>query len=374
MKKTKDVISSFLLVIFSTLLALAFIEFVIGTNWLKNHHDIPDKDAYKFYKKYYKELHHLRGFVPWFYQNGLMFTYVEAKDANNNNSKVLINGDSWAENLIALPFGSGPNKIITDELIKINKERDLNIIVSGTSSYSFSPTTVQLKILKRDFNINPERIITMIDHTDLGDELCRYKNKLEINDDGTLNKVNPEDLYSSEVYNVEIYLTKVGIYTSDDYNIIKYIKNKKFRSELKKNKTVIHSPKCTFPEIMRPVRDGLDEDERAYLKAVVFRYIDEVFSDKNVKKLLLVIHPHMKHFTGEYKFYFADFLKDIISNNKFKNQITILDFKKEFYNVYFYGDETANFKDVFIVNDVASHLNINARIPFVKKIFEKLFE
>ena len=33
-----------------------------------------------------------------------------------------------------------------------------------------------------------------------------------------------------------------------------------------------------------------------------------------------------------------------------------------------------NFKDVFIVNDEVSHLNINARIPFVKKIFEKLFE
>ena len=374
MKKIKDIFSSFLLVFFSTLLAMAFIEYVIGNNWLRNHHNTPDKKSYEFYKKYYKEVHHLRPFDPWNYKNGLMFTYLETKDINSNNSKVLINGDSWAANLVNLGSGKGWNKIVVEELIKIKEERNLNIVVSGTTSYSLSPTTVQLKILRRDFNINPERIITIIDHTDVGDELCRYKDRLEINNNGTLNKVNPEDLYSSEVYNVGIYLTKVGIYKSDDFNIIKYIKNKMFRRDLKKMKTTIRAPRCTFPKIMSPVINGLDEEERSYMKEVVIRYINEVFSDKNVKKLMLVTHPHMKHFTGEYKFYFADFLKDILSNNKFRNQITILDFKEEFYNVYFEGDETANYKDVFIVKDVASHINVNNRVPFVKRIFKKLFE
>ena len=70
----------------------------------------------------------------------------------------------------------------------------------------------------------------------------------------------------------------------------------------------------------------------------------------------------------------SDFLKDILPKSKFKNKITVLDFKKEFYNTYFEGDVTKNFEDVFLVEDKSSHLKINARIPYVKKSFEKLFE
>ena len=44
-----------LLSIFSILLTLVLIEFVIGPIWLQNRHDIPDKASYEFYKKYYKE-------------------------------------------------------------------------------------------------------------------------------------------------------------------------------------------------------------------------------------------------------------------------------------------------------------------------------
>ena len=361
-----------LLSIFSILLTLVLIEFVIGPIWLQNRHDIPDKASYEFYKKYYKELHHLRGFKPWYYQNGLMFTKIGSEDVINNRLTVLINGDSWAENLVVHAFGSGTNKIITQELLKIEKEKNIDIIVSGTSSYSFSPITAQLKVLRRDFNIRPDKIITMIDHTDVGDEICRYKDKIELNSDGSLNRVRPEDLYSSEVYNVGLYLTKVDYYISGEWYITKLIKNIKFRKKIREKK--VSSRVCTFSNIIRPVIHGLDKDEYIYLEEVTLRYINEVFSDKNVKKLLLVVHPHVKHFTGEYKFYFADFLKDILSKSKFKTQITVLDFKKEFYNTYFEGDVTKNFEDVFIIEDKASHLKINARIPYVKKSFEKLFE
>ena len=361
-----------LLSIFSIFLILALIEFVIGPIWLKNQHDMPDKASYEFYKKYYKELHHLRGFRSWYYQNGLMFTKISSEDVINNRSTVLINGDSWAENLVVHAFGSGTNKIVTQELLKIEKEKNINIVVSGTGSYSFSLTTAQLKVLRRDFNIHPDKIITMIDHTDVGDEICRYKDKIELNSDGSLNRVRPEDLYSSEVYNVRIYLTKVGNYISDDWYITKFINNRKFKKKVREKK--VGSMVCGFSNIMRPVINGLDKDEYIYLEEVTLRYINEVFSDKNVKKLLLVVHPHIKHFTGEYKFYFADFLKDILPKSKFKNQITVLDFKKEFYNTYFEGDVTKNFEDVFLVEDKSSHLKINARIPYVKKSFEKLFE
>ena len=35
--------------------------------------------------------------------------------------------------------------------------------------------TIQYKILKNDFKINPDYVVVYIDQTDFGDELCRYK-------------------------------------------------------------------------------------------------------------------------------------------------------------------------------------------------------
>ena len=36
--------------------------------------------------------------------------------------------------------------------------------------------TSQLNLLRNDFNFNPDFLIAVIDQTDIGDELCRYKN------------------------------------------------------------------------------------------------------------------------------------------------------------------------------------------------------
>ena len=116
----------------------------------------------------------------------------------------------------------------------------------------------------------------------------------------------------------------------------------------------------------------MSNNEYIYLKEATIRYINTVFSDKNVEKLLLVVHPHMKHFTGQYKFYFGDFLKEILQESNFKNKITLLDFKEIFYEVYFNGDKSKNYQDIYMVNDPASHIIVPARIPFIKKIFNEL--
>ena len=362
-------IKNFLLTMVSIFIAIVFVEYVIGPNWLRNHHNIPDRVHTDFYKKYYKKLHHLRQFGDWYYKNGLMYSTIGEEDINNNfKSTVLINGDSWAENLL-LENGI-TNQIINEELIKIKKKEKINIINSGTFSYSFSPTTVQLKILRDDFNINPDKIISIIDHTDVGDEICRYKNMLEFNDDKTLLRVRPENMYSPEVFTVERYLLKAAIYNSNDFYIVKYIKNKIFRKDVRNNRK--YDPICTFAEIMRPVKFGLNKNEYTYLKEVTLRYINTVFSDKNVKKLLLVVHPHMKHFTGEYNFYFGDFLKEILQENIFKEKIVLLDFKEIFYETYFEGDKSKNYENVFVPDDAASHINLPSRVIFIRKAFDKL--
>ena len=45
--------------------------------------------------------------------------------------------------------------------------------------------TAQQYILKKDLNINPDILIVYIDQTDIGDELCRYKDNI-YNNDGNL--------------------------------------------------------------------------------------------------------------------------------------------------------------------------------------------
>ena len=336
----------------------------MGNLWLKSHIDNkPDKFSKEFYKKYYNKLHHLREFRDDKYKYGLMYTIIdEETDYNNSKSTVLINGDSWSEFLLE-------DYVVLNEVIKIKRKEKINIIISGTSSYSFSPTTVQLQILRKDFNINPNKIITMIDHTDVGDEICRYKNQLEFDEGGTLLRVRPESFFSGEIYAVKLYLAKYDIYDSKDLNIIKLLKYTVLKNKIKKNKKPL---KCNFTELMRPVKVGLSKNEYIHLKEATIRYINAVFSDINVEKLLLVIHPHMKHFTGEYKFYFGNFLKEILQENPYKDKIILLDFREVFREVYFNDDKSKKYQDVYVINDPASHINIPARILFIKKAFNEL--
>ena len=354
------------LVIISTLIGIFLVEFLLGYVWVKNH-DLPDKSSYKIYNKYYKKVHHLRNFNEWNYKNGLIYTKVNPKTYNPLKKTVLINGDSWAAGLVIKE-----NSITHNELIKIEKKENINIIVSGTSSYSFSPLTAQLDILRNDFNIKPEKIITLVDHTDVGDELCRYKNNIKLNKDGTLNEVTPESLFSKEIYNVTPYLKKVTILLSNDLNLVKLLKYSTLKKKIKKN--TVNNINCTFDKIMSPVKDGLTDDEENFLKNVTFRYIDNVFADKKVVKLLLVVHPHKKHFTNDYKFYIGDFFRKVLLNNKYKDKIELLDFNEIFYNVYFDGDKSANYNDIFIKNDAASHLKIKQRVPYIKTAFKKLLD
>ena len=42
------------------------------------------------------------------------------------------------------------------------------------------------------------------------------------------------------------------------------------------------------------------------------------------------------------------------------------------YEVYFEGDKSKNYENVFVPGDAASHLNLPSRVIFIKKAFDKL--
>ena len=57
------------------------------------------------------------------------------------------------------------------------KKNNIGLINAGVGSFSPSLMQIQYGILEEDFNIKPNVVIAYIDQTDIGDELCWYKDK-----------------------------------------------------------------------------------------------------------------------------------------------------------------------------------------------------
>ena len=108
----------------------------------------------------------------------LLFT-TTTKFSLLNTENILIQGDSWAE----------AARMNEEYLLKFSKKKNWGLILGGISSYSPSPMSLQLDILRQDFYIRPSVVIAIIDQTDIGDEFFRYK-KHYISNNGKLKALN----------------------------------------------------------------------------------------------------------------------------------------------------------------------------------------
>ena len=97
-----------------------------------------------------------------------LFTIIN--NFKDNKKNILIQGDSWIEQL-----NETENFNSFKEIYNFTNINNLGFINSGITSYSPSLMQIQLNILEKDFNIKPNMVIAYIDQTDIGDELCRYK-------------------------------------------------------------------------------------------------------------------------------------------------------------------------------------------------------
>ena len=326
------------------------------------------------YLKYINETHHVRDVVQWTgftkelnIHNNLLFSVVNPNtNINEDQGLVLINGDSWAE----MTFWKNiPNKIISDYAINEN----LKIVASGISSFSASPMAAQLNILRRDFDINPNKIISFFDYTDIGDELCRYKPKL-LTDNQNLTLVRPETYESIEVYSdLLLLLNKFKIFYDEKlYSIQKliYYSFERMNYYLADKDEVM---RCRYSKIAKPLIEGLSVDEILYIEKVVHNYFNEVFKDDNVEKLFIVLHPHRNHYyedqaLDKYKVQWRPILDKIINDKKLENKIKVIDFNDYFPEIY--EDEGINIENIFIEGDISSHLVEKAHGIMLEKILE----
>ena len=296
------------------------------------------KELIEFHDYYYKELHHLGRLNEVDAQNpsSLMFDKI-----GDGTSCVIIQGDSWAEQ-----YRTDNSKEYLTNFCK--EQKQFKFILAGTGSYSPSIMTSQLFLLRNDFDHNPEYLIAIIDQTDIGDEICRYK-KLRKKENGRV-IVGPEDKNSIE-YNSSFYIMdNFKMFFSDNYSIIKvlnYFKNNYIQKRNQKKYKI----RCKKDQILNPLKRGLTDSEEKYMITILNDYFNEAFSSPTLKKLIVITHPHMKHLSGEYIVNISELVYKAKLQSIYNKNIEIVSFLKNFKD--FLRDDM---NEVFVENDAYSHL------------------
>jgi hypothetical protein len=303
-----------------------------------------DEKTIAFKNKYADRLHHLRSpkqILDKTPSSDLLFS-ITIPFLKSNNKNILIQGDSWAESA----------KYSKNFIKKFGEKKRFGIINAGVSSYSPSPMTIQLDILRDDFAIHPSLIIGIIDQTDIGDELFRYtyehKDKA-----GKFRGLLPKGITQS---NKTSLLEKKKNINSSKFSIVKSLNHASLSLKFRYlNRNV---PKFELgPEILSPLVNGVDLLSAKYFFLRLNRYIKTVFADSEVKKLILVTHPHRNHLIdnnnhNKFKGEVGVLVDQVVSKSRHKDKILHIDFLKSdklnFLN--------KNLATVFIKNDPFSHL------------------
>lgn len=312
-------------------------------------------------KNYLKVTHHAREFGSIKENEDLSNLIFTKRSTISPKSKILFQGDSWAE--MNLHYYKSSKKI---NLIKDKMKYE--IYEAGTTSYSLSLMTVQLNYLKENFDINPDLIIASIDHTDVADELCRYKNKTEINNNKII-KVNTENNYSKEIYNYKIdYHNKMeNILIKNVPNILKIAEITLERLDYNSKQEKVM--RCGTEEIIGYLKKkNLSEENLNYLERLANIYIDEVLNKNNDTLLLFVVHPWKSHYpANDSFFYWGDLIERVVSERKENQNIHILDFKKIYPDIYINNNIARD--QIHIKGDFANHLTKKAHLIYLNQIF-----
>ena len=91
---------------------------------------------------------------------------------------------------------------------------------------------------------------------------------------------------------------------------------------------------------LTPLRYGISVNEENILITLMDNYIKKAFSNKRLKKIYFVIHPHYNHLDNVYILDNRKILRTAIQKSLYKEQIEIIDFfgkEKSFYS-YEEGD------------------------------------
>ena len=357
-------------IFFSFFLFSFFVYFLVGIlaslELNKNKSNLfKDKKNLIFHQKYSKQLHHLRDSNRWGEQkNDYLFSII---GDHQSSDLILLQGDSWMEQ-------SQEVKSSLRLLEKFSVKNNLSIINAGITSYSPSLMNLQFKLLKKDFNLQPNVVIAYIDQTDIGDEICRY-NPSKIFSENTLVAVSNEE-YTNKIYDyTKVYnYSNIELYNSHPLKFfklanfkIKYLilrTYKRFKEISEVGWSQRGNVKCRFDEIQKYLFN-LDQKSKNLFLNSLNEYIRTLEEDTEIRKILLVSFPHYKHHNKEYKISVSNLIEELIENNNFK--------KTSHFNFSNYDFSNLELKKIYLEGDPSSHLNKKYHTElFIKNVLNEL--
>ena len=243
MKKEK-----LLLILIST-----FIGFILGYSAFflfyykkfdeKIKNTLVHKENFEIILKYLNTVNHIR--PEYVDASELVYSVINPYSSKDN---ILMQGDSWFHQ-INFPTRDNAKSYLDVNIIEptrndlksLNfisnwaKKRDIGVINAGTVSYSPSLMSVQIEVLERDFNILPNVLVSYIDQTDFGDEICRYS-KNKIYENNKLSRVSATKGLDKSAFNYSRVLKLSEINFNYDSKFLKVLNSINFEMfwELKK--------------------------------------------------------------------------------------------------------------------------------------------
>ena len=354
------------LVVLSLLFSLVLV-YLILFSWVSiqkkyiSKHNFSSNQILNFHKYYSNKLHHLRGKhfnVDTEEKENYIFTEISKFSKDKIN--FLIQGDSWAEYLIT-------KEISKKKLNEISKKNNIGLINSGIASFSPTPMSIQLKLLKEDFNIIPDVIISFIDHTDIGDEICRYKRRLDRDKENQIIGIKRE-INTGAVFDYSKYYRFSEIINNKkrfegfivtNYYIEKFFKEFAYKISNYGNK----SYQCKFNDISKYLYN-LDIEDKKYFEKTLDYYISSLNNSKNIKKVYLISFPHYNHLNNKYKVS----ISEIIEKSNLPKKIEHINLTKIISENNFLGN------DLFVPNDKASHLNDETQSRVIEYVFDYILK
>lgn len=377
------------LVFFSTLITISLLYlFLLLNTYLSLNKNLTYKfnsvENLNFHKKYSNKIHHLRGGKKLFKKNmpSSNFLYSIINNFKNNRKNILFQGDSW---VAQLNNEDREKFYLAQNLVKnFSLEKDLGFINAGISSFSPTLMMLQLEVLIKDFNINPNIIIAYIDQSDIGDENCRYKNN-KVYKNNKLIAVKEEKFSNlpfdySKVYGESaILLTKKSQFIKSFYLTnfkIYYAVKKSINKNSKKINQLLNSDYtktslCHWSEIQKYLTNST-KSELTYFKESILSYVNYAINVKDLNKLLLVTFPHKNNLenagsANKYKYNVSNIIDNLnISNEKVVhlNFSKLISEKKILLN-----------KDVYVLNDPGSHLTDEFYADvFIREILNRVID
>jgi hypothetical protein len=135
-------------------------------------------------------------------------------------------------------------------------------------------------------------------------------------------------------------------------NLVKLVKLSWYGYQLKKYRHE-NAIQCGWSSISSYLEKGISKADEAYLISVIDEYISQVFNNSNTQQLILVTHPHRAHLENNYSLNIGNLMRKSIESSKFKSQIKLIDFNKNFSR----SPNEEQLKYMFVEGDLASHLN-----------------